>query len=415
MLLTEITADQLRIEPLTSSSALADLGGPWNALAGEVTFRRWEWLEAWWRHYHREGMELFVLAVRDGDGELVGLAPWYIDRSARKGRVVRFLGSGEVCSDYLTLLTMPGCGAAVARRVATWLNDEGADRWDLIELDGVVADDETLGALAGALKARGHTLHRRDRVGAWRLELSDSWAAYARRLSKSRRGGVKTVEKRYFDSGRAICKSVGCADELPHGMAILRDLHQRRRASLGDSGCFASPRFDAFLTEVAGRFLELGELRLHWVELDGRPVAAQIDFVSGGTYYHYQSGIAPDAIADKPGWLIQIASLKGAIDEGLRAYDFLRGDEPYKAFWRAERQALIELRIIGRHPSACLRHVGWLAGVRVKGWLREAAARARRQTTYVAWALARVRGGQCPPCGSSRGSNDTETRTTVEP
>ncbi|HVC94131.1 MAG TPA: GNAT family N-acetyltransferase [Pirellulales bacterium] len=399
MLLTEITADQLCVEPLTSSNALAEMCGPWNALAGDVTFRRWEWLEAWWRHYRREGMDLFALAVRDGDGELVGLTPWYIERSARAGRVVRFLGSGEVCSDHLTLLTASGCGTAVARRVATWLADEGAELWDLIELDGVAADDETLGTLAHALKAKDYTLHRRERIGAWRLELSDSWGAYARRLSKSRRGGVKTVEKRYFESGRAICKSVGCADELPRGLAILRDLHQRRRASLGDRGCFASPRFDGFLTEVAQRFLALGELRLHWVELDGRPVAAQFDFISGGTYYHYQSGIAPDAIADKPGWLIQISSLKRAIAEGLRAYDFLRGDEPYKAFWRAERHALIELRIVGRHPAARLRHRAWLAGVRVKGLLRGAAALVPRRT------------GRHSP----RGTNETETRTTVEP
>jgi len=398
MLLTEITAGQLRVETLTSSDALADLGGSWNALAGDVTFRRWEWLETWWRHYCREGMELFVLAVRDGDGELVGLAPWYIDRSARAGRVVRFLGSGEICSDYLTLLTARHCGPAVARRVATWLADEGADHWDLIELEGVAANDETLETLAVALKAKGHTLHRRERVGAWRVELPDSWADYTSRLSKSRRWKVKTVEKRYFDCGRTVCKSVGNEDELPRGLAILRDLHQRRRASLGDPGCFASARFDRFLTEVARRFLALGELRLHWIELDGRPVAAQIDFISGGTYYHYQSGIAPDANADMPGWLIQIASLKGAIDDGLHAYDFLRGDEPYKASWRAKRQPLIELRVVGRHPAARIRHRAWLAGVRVKGWLREAAARAQCWKTRQ----------------SSRGSNETEKRTTVE-
>ncbi|HUY32418.1 MAG TPA: GNAT family N-acetyltransferase [Pirellulales bacterium] len=412
MLLTHTAVDPLRVEPLTSSIALADLAGPWNALAGDVTFRRWEWLEAWWRHYRRPGMDLFVLAVRDADGEWVGLAPWYIDRSIRAGRVVRFLGSGEVCSDYLSLLTAPGRGAAVARRVAHWLAEEGAGDWDLIELDGAAANDETLGSLADSLTAQGHTPHRRERPGTWRVELPGGWAAYTRRLSKSRKGGVRTLEIRYFDTGRAVRKSVESEEELPRGLAVLRDLHQRRRASLGDRGCFASPRFDGFLTEVARRFLALGELRLHWVELDGRPVAAQIDFVSGDTYYNYQSGIAPDAMADKPGWLIQMASLKDAIDEGLPAYDFLRGDEPYKASWRAERHALMELRIVGRRPAARLRHRAWLAGARVKRWLRARWAAGRRPP-FVAWALARVHRGRRPPYDSSRDSKEMQTQTTV--
>jgi CelD/BcsL family acetyltransferase involved in cellulose biosynthesis len=179
------------------------------------------------------------------------------------------------------------------------------------------------------------------------------------------------LDNRYFESGRAICKSVGSQRELEHGMAILRTLHQRRRINLGEPGCFASAPFDRFLTEAARRFLATGELRLHWIELDGRPIAVQIAFVSGGTYFHYQSGMEPDAMADNPGWLVQIATIKAAMADGLSTYDFLRGDEPYKAAWRAERRELAELRIVGRHTSARLRYCIWLSGLRIKNWFRD--------------------------------------------
>jgi CelD/BcsL family acetyltransferase involved in cellulose biosynthesis len=381
-MLTEITTGQFRVEPLTNAGALAGLADSWNALAGDVPFRRWEWLEAWWRHYRRKGMELFVLSVRDDDGELVGLAPWYLSRSNGAGRVVRFLGSGQVCSDELTIFSAPGCGDVVAQHIARWLSSDSAGLWDAIVLDGVRADDEWLNSLAGAMASRGHAVHRRERVGAWRLELPDDWATYTMRLSKSRRRGVRTIEKHYFDPGLVACKSVEREDQLEHGLAILRELHQRRRVSLGDPGCFASPCFDGFLTETARRFHELGQLRLHWVELDGRPVAAQFDIVSGDTCYLYQSGIDPDAIQDKPGWLIQIAALRWAIDQRLRAVDFLRGDEPYKSWWRAERRGLSELRIVGRGATARARYQAWLYGARVKGWLRDAASAARRLRSF---------------------------------
>jgi CelD/BcsL family acetyltransferase involved in cellulose biosynthesis len=78
---------------------------------------------------------------------------------------------------------------------------------------------------------------------------------------------------------------------------------------------------------------------------------------------------------------VQTAALKGAIAEGMQVYDFLRGDEPYKALWRAERHSLAELRIVARHPAARLRHRAWLAAIRVKRLLREAAKVAKRRSS----------------------------------
>jgi len=40
----------LVVNRLSTEAAFADLRDEWNRLAGDVPFRRWEWLEAWWRH-----------------------------------------------------------------------------------------------------------------------------------------------------------------------------------------------------------------------------------------------------------------------------------------------------------------------------------------------------------------------------
>ncbi|HUY90590.1 MAG TPA: GNAT family N-acetyltransferase [Pirellulales bacterium] len=370
MLATQPTLEDLTANRLSTAAGIEDIAAAWNELAGDVPFRRYEWLEAWWRHYERAGWELFVLAVRDAEGALVALAPWYRHRTLISGRTIAFLGSGEVCSDYLTVLAAPELAELVAVRLADWLTCEGRDEWDTIELDGIERQDPVVGGLIQALEARGCLAHRRQRIGAWRLELPGDWKSYTSRLSKSRRGGVRTVEKRYFETGRARVRSAECAAEVERGLAILHDLHQRRRKSLGDSGCFASPRFAGFLAEVARRFHALGRLRLQWIELDGRPVAAEFDLSSSAAVYHYQSGIDPDAMPDKPGWLMQISALKKAIEEGFQAFDFLRGDEPYKSWWRAERRPLFEVRLVAPRVSARLRHGVWAAGVRGKAWLR---------------------------------------------
>jgi CelD/BcsL family acetyltransferase involved in cellulose biosynthesis len=151
-------------------------------------------------------------------------------------------------------------------------------------------------------------------------------------------------------------------------MEILTDLHQRRRRSLAEAGRFASPRFTAFHRAVAGPLLAAGRLRLHWLERAGRPIAAEYHLAGGAVIYAYQAGVDPDALEHEPGSLITLAVLRRAMDEGYREFDFLRGDEPYKAHWRAEPCAGVELRLVAPRPLAQLRHGLWLAGSGVKRW-----------------------------------------------
>lgn len=108
--------------------SLSPLASAWNELAGGVPFRRWEWVETWWRHYGcredgspKPGCELFVLTVWDDNDELIGIAPWYRILTRSGARVVRFLGDGEVCSDYVSILCRNGKEEHVTEALADWL------------------------------------------------------------------------------------------------------------------------------------------------------------------------------------------------------------------------------------------------------------------------------------------------------
>ena len=116
--------------------------------------------------------------------------------------------------------------------------------------------------------------------------------------------------------------------------------------------------------------LREGHLQLHWLELDGSPVAAEYHLAGSGIVYAYQSGVAPESLAEEPGRLITLAVLRRAIRQGYRALDFLRGDEPYKAHFRAARRPMHTLRAVANRRGARLRHNLWLAGANVKQWIR---------------------------------------------
>jgi hypothetical protein len=293
-----------------------------------------------------------------------------------EGRVIRLLGSGEVCSDYLSLLCQEGMEDWVAQAVADYLTDLGAapsgesERWDLLELEAVDPQDRAINRLLEHLAQRGNTVHFRAGPNCWRIELPHTWDEYLAVLSKGHRRQVRRLERRLLHSGRAVLHTVHRADQLPEAIDLLIELHRRRRRTRGGPGCFASRRFTAFHREVIPQLLSQRRLQLHWLELDGKPAAAEYHLSADEVIYAYQSGIDPDVMDCQPGRLITLATLRRAIEQGYRAFDFLRGDEPYKAHFRAQPRPSLAVRVVPNRASARLRHGLWLAGSNVKQWIK---------------------------------------------
>jgi CelD/BcsL family acetyltransferase involved in cellulose biosynthesis len=371
--------NRLHVELLQAEEALAAVADDWNRLAGAMPFRRWEWADSWWRHYRTPNARLFVLAVRSARGRLAGLAPWYLTSGRASGRVVRFLGDGEVCSEYPTILAESGAESQVTAAVADWMSGVGGRWWDLIELSAVESCDRAIAALTGQFMVRNHRIHQRHKLNCWRAELPGSWDSLLKSLSKSRRSQVRQLLRKHFERGGAQVRLLADPAELDARLAMLADLHQRRRQQLGQRGCFASPRFAAFHQEMSRRMLASGQLRLVWTELAGRPIAADYSFTGDNTVYYYQSGIEPAAESLSPGWLGMIGTLRLAIEQGYRRFDFLRGDEPYKASWGAVPRPLHDVRIVARRTSALFRDTVWAVQSSARGWLKSMCGRQRTE------------------------------------
>ena len=224
--------------------------------------------------------------------------------------------------------------------------------------------------MINSLAVSGCTVDRRPGLNCWRLELPIDWDSYVASLGRNLRRELRRLERELLSTDRVVLHWVTRLDELPQAMDILVDLHQRRRAMLGEEGCFASARFLAFYRDVVPELLRRGQVQFYWLELDGRPVAAEYQLVGGGTLYAYQAGVDPESMEHQPGKLINLAILRQAIEHGYRAFDFLRGDEPYKARFGARPRPSVEFRVVPRGTVAQLRHNLWLAGNSVKEWVK---------------------------------------------
>lgn len=372
-----------RVTRLTEQ-ALAGLGSEWNSLTDGVPFRSWEWLATWWRHYGategdpRRPHELYILGVYDHANVLVGIAPWYVDNTRSHSRIVRFLGSGEVCSEYLTVLCRSQCRERVAAILAAWLVSRStcaktcdpADRWDILEWTSIDVRDPMMLELTERLVRGGALVRTRPGAPCWRIELPGSWEEYLSRLSRSHRKQILQLERRIFASGRAVSQMISDPEDLREALRLLTDLNQRRARQLGTPCCFESQRYLSFHAEVAALLLQAGQLRFQWLQLDSHRIACEYQLAGNGEMYAYQGGFAPEFLPNQPGRLSTIVALREAIEGGFRGYDLLRGDEAYKAHWRARPQATLDLRIWPGAPVDRLRRAATITADEVRRQLR---------------------------------------------
>jgi CelD/BcsL family acetyltransferase involved in cellulose biosynthesis len=371
----------LTTQLITSDEQLAALKTPWNKLAAGEPMHSWTWLANWWKHYGSAAgdddagpSDLRVVAVYDETAadpkHLIGVAPWYLEHSLVKGNVLLPLGSGEVCTDHLSLICRPEDAETVATAVAEHLTED-CDDWDCLELPAVDVGDAAIEHLVERLESRECLVASRVTGNTWQAVLPDAWDTYEQSLTANNRRSIRRLQKKVIATSRTERHVVTCGEDFEPIWKVFVDLHQRRRKSLGEPGCFASKVFHDFHHEVAQELLATGQLRMSWVDIDGSPAVAEYQYVGPTTNYSYQSGVDPDRMDLSPGHVGNFFAIQRAISEGCCSFDFLRGDEFYKTFWNAKPKPICDWCVFSNRRLARLRGRLRNAATTLKDWVRE--------------------------------------------
>lgn len=306
----------------------------WNALAAKAPMRSPEWLLGWWSYYARPHDELYLLLFLDATGALVGLAPLYLEVKGRQ-RTVRLLGSGEVSTNHTSWLSASGSEGEISVAVARFLLDMRSD-WNALRFDASDGSDRAIDATVRYLAEKGYLVHRTPLQKCWEIALPPSWEAYLSMLSKTHRKRCRKLYQQYFASGLVEVHQATTEANLQRGFEILLSLHAARWGEAKrPMGCFSDLRFRRFHENVAREMLSRKQLLLVWLEFEGIPIAAEYQFMDEHTVYSYLAGMDTTVSELPPGNLSLMASIRLAIQQGCRTFDLSRGNQPYKAHWRA--------------------------------------------------------------------------------
>jgi peptidoglycan/xylan/chitin deacetylase (PgdA/CDA1 family) len=337
---------------VTSRDGLNAYAGKWNSLlkhsSANSIFLTWEWISTWLDTVYPDA-PLFVIAVENGDGELVAVAPFYRSDLRLLGlvkyRCLRIIGDCQSGAEYGDVIIRSGFeGPALMCIMHELLKHPSA--WDCIymsNLAGWTGAYERIASVCMELDLPRHAWPREFSA----VELPDTYDAYLRQFSRNHRHNIRSSVRRLCESHVVDLARCGDQDELPGLLTHLFELHRRHWESAGQAGSFVRrPPMKRFYEAMAPVALRLGWLRLYVLRVDGVPQAAQYGYAYDGTLYALQDGYNPDGL-DGIGNILRNFVFGKCIEERLGQYDFLGEFTEHKRRWGAELKSGYDL-LIGR-------------------------------------------------------------------
>ena len=353
----------------------------WDALAAAnpwaTPFSSWAFQRAWWDGYGDNAHdETLVLVPADGpdDAAPIAIIP-LMHRHAVEPRDVELHtmirhAAGPVLTpveadakalyfgasyhaDYATILAAPEHHRAAADALAAYCSAGGDPEhpqpWDAVDLRRLRLGDPAMDALAAAFGTRemdrGWTLNvePEEVCPVATLPAGGDLDAYFATLGKKERHEIRRKVRRAEAAGElALTASPDPLADLP----TFIDLHQKR---WGADGLFPDTEGGEQSRVFFRRLFELfpadGPLRLAFLTVDGRRIAACVSFETADSVLYYNAGVDPDARELSPGVVMIERLVRRALEHGATRLDFLRGNEPYKYEWGAVDEPIQRLLV----------------------------------------------------------------------
>jgi CelD/BcsL family acetyltransferase involved in cellulose biosynthesis len=318
----------VKAELYTTVAVFDTLGKEWDSLLSHARttdfFMTLAWQGIWWKHLGRG--TLSVVAVRNDDGTLLGLGPWFVEEQNGQ-HIVRTIGCKDV-TDYLSVLAREGQEEAVFQTLLDFMCSPDAPQWDSFNLCNVPQESPTLTVLSTVAHTSGLSTSIEDEDVCPVIYLLDSYEAYLESLDKKQRHELRRKRRRAEEYGvefYTVGPDHNLDEEIDAFFALMAMSTPDKAAFLQEEGHMA------FFHEMGHAMLDEGYLHLIFLMIEGQRAAAMWQFKYHDRMMLYNSGLNPAAYsALSSGIVLLTFSVQDAIERGCKVYDFLQGDEEYK-------------------------------------------------------------------------------------
>ncbi len=318
----------------------------WEDSLTQSFFLTHDWIRCCWKELQlRNQLRVFVL--REG-GKAVLIAPFMKSRRAQRG----------IPADCLTLIEHPEAQSAdimVAQshadsehflRLLRFLIEQQGTDWHVLLLDKLSEQSITLQLLTTAAEAAFSHFEIRPSHQALFIPLVGGWEGYLNSRSRRFRKTLRNVENRIERLGTLI---VNCYSGSQCGYGVIQKMFSVSDLSwkIADGIAMTSQRSRmTFFEDLISLHRE--DVRVWLLEVNGTPIASEIQVVDGLTVYALRSDYDERYADSSPGVYLQVEILKRLFCSPYRQYNLGVGINPYKTRWADERFSLMNLRIYNR-------------------------------------------------------------------
>jgi CelD/BcsL family acetyltransferase involved in cellulose biosynthesis len=364
------TVADMEVQTIEDIFRLRDLRSRWEEAAPSNLIEPWQsfsWIEAAATAFS-EDHHLRVLAVT-GAGGMRALAPLVLKPSEQPLRPMRIdlLGGEEMKEPNRLIALDPDAMEMLTDSIV-------AERTYPIRLSRL-PDDGVVDSLAAKFTRAGWITKTISMPYPY-LDLSRDPV-----ISRSVREDIRRARRKAGKRGEVRSETVTVRD----GAALLEKLNAAFRIEAsgwkGRNGTsiLSNPRRREFFERYACSARSEDVLRLEFLYIDDRPVAAQYGVESAGAFWLLNIGYDEEYREGSPGKLLMEESIKRAKERGVARYNFLGKEEQWLSRWSTSTQNTLVLAAYRRNPHGVIAMISdalYLLAKRQQDW-RVSRAKAR--------------------------------------
>jgi CelD/BcsL family acetyltransferase involved in cellulose biosynthesis len=305
--------------PVERYERIDSIAAGWDELADRVRASPWVrpgWISAWVEAFGRGApLEVFV---EQRAGRLTGVLPMLHRRRALASPTNWHTPMFELLAEDAE------AGSSLAAAVL-------AGRPRSVTLGWVSA--KGLEAVRSAAREAGYRVLERSLVRSPYLSLAVSERPNSSNEATSPRSSTVRRHRRKLERAGELRFDVELGtDHLEDGLRVESSGWKERRGS----AIVSRPQTRRFYEEVVRWAAERGMLRLFFLRFDTRPIAFVLALEDDSRLYYVKGGFDVDFRRFGPGVIITHSMIEYAKQQGLRSFEFLGGEDPWKLEWTRE-------------------------------------------------------------------------------
>lgn len=255
-------------------------------------------------------------------------------------RKLELAGVHEVYPDHLDLIAAPEDAPGCIAAALDFLVRSGL-AWDVLRLPAVSDDSAVIAGSRGASQRIAHV--QLPVTVAPYIAGPKSFDQLMSELSRNERYKLRSRGRKLLE-GEGVTYVNFTRDERGQALSLLLRLHKERAAEKGIDSSFARPHVQAFHEKLLER-MDWNHVLFRGLRSKQEVIAIFYGFRLQDRVFYFQLGHDPGWSKWSPGLVLITETVREALGNGCKEYNFLQGDEPFKRTWAQQARTLYDCHV----------------------------------------------------------------------